>query len=74
LGSPSPPSLLSFPLLRGADDHSTNVLRLSLSAVAAREASAATSDGDEVDADVDVPPGGRLVRVPIDELQQGQSK
>jgi len=42
--------------------------------VAAREASAATGDGTEVDPDTDVPPGGRLVRVPIDELQQSESK
>jgi len=42
--------------------------------VAAREASAATGDGAEVDPDTDVPPGGRLVRVPIDELQQTESK
>jgi len=39
---------------------------------AAREASSAAITGDNgarVDADTDVPPGGRLVRVPIDELQ-----
>jgi len=40
--------------------------------VAAREASASTSE--EAGADpVLVPPGGRLVRVPIDELQQTES-
>ena len=42
--------------------------------MAAREASVATSDGMEVDADADVPPGGRLIRVPVDELQQAESK
>ncbi|KAI0273941.1 hypothetical protein BGY98DRAFT_997609 [Russula aff. rugulosa BPL654] len=39
---------------------------------AAREASSAATTGDDdagVDTDTDVPPGGRLVRVPIDELQ-----
>jgi hypothetical protein len=53
-------------------DHLTNFSFTSL--VAAREASAATGDGAEVDPDTDVPPGGRLVRVPVDELQQSQSK
>jgi len=39
--------------------------------VAARRASATTDDRAEVDtSDPDVPLGGRLVRVPIDELQQ----
>jgi hypothetical protein len=42
-------------------------------AAAAREASSAAKTGDDgagVDTDIDVPPGGgRLVRVPIDELQ-----
>jgi len=39
--------------------------------VAAREASAST--GEEPGVDVDpVPPGGRLVRVPIDELRQAE--
>lgn len=47
---------------------------LYVSTVAAREASAATGDGAEVDPDTDVPPGGRLVRVPIDELQQSESQ
>ncbi|KAH9962004.1 hypothetical protein BGW80DRAFT_1181054 [Lactifluus volemus] len=38
--------------------------------LAAREASAMTANGAEVDAATDVSAGGRLVRVPIDELQQ----
>ncbi|KAI0248187.1 hypothetical protein BJV78DRAFT_1238678 [Lactifluus subvellereus] len=42
--------------------------------LAAREASATTGDGVEVDAGADVPAGGRLVRVPIDELQQTEQK
>ena len=43
-----------------------------VSTAAARESSAAATDDDggEVDPNVDVPSGGRLVRVPIDELQQ----
>ncbi|KAH9963763.1 hypothetical protein BC827DRAFT_1190701 [Russula dissimulans] len=39
--------------------------------VAAREASASTDEEAGVDVDP-VPPGGRLVRVPIDELQQAE--
>ena len=51
-----------------------NSLVRCLCAVAAREASATTTDGAEVDADADMPAGGRLVRVPIDELQQIERK
>lgn len=42
-----------------------------VSLAAARESSAAATndDGAGVGPDADVPPGGRLVRVPIDELQ-----
>ena len=42
-----------------------------ISAAAARESSAAATndDGAGVGTNADVPPGGRLVRVPIDELQ-----
>ena len=42
-----------------------------VSIAAARESSAAATDDDGagVDTYADVPPGGRLVRVPIDELQ-----
>jgi hypothetical protein len=43
-------------------------------AVAAREASGTTGEGAGVDAATDVPAGGRLVRVPIDELQQAEQK
>ncbi|KAI9510090.1 hypothetical protein F5148DRAFT_977242 [Russula earlei] len=38
--------------------------------VAARESSTSTDDRAEVVADVDLPPGERLVRVPVDELIQ----
>ena len=47
---------------------------LLLYAVAAREATGMTRDDVEVDAAGDVPAGGRLVRVPIDELQQAEQK
>ena len=46
-----------------------------VSTAAARETSSvATTDGAWVDTDAVVPPGGRLVRVPIDELQLADIK
>ncbi|KAF8499561.1 hypothetical protein F5888DRAFT_1683249 [Russula emetica] len=48
------------------------MFRILILFAAAREASSAAKTGDDdagVDTDTDVPPGGRLVRVPIDELQ-----
>lgn len=48
------------------------MFRILMLFAAAREASSATITGDDgagVDTDTDVRPGGRLVRVPIDELQ-----
>ena len=70
------PVFLSLCLRRRGRISSQIAQRTSLyvSTVAAREASVAAGDGAEVDPDTDVPPGGRLVRVPIDELQQTESK
>jgi hypothetical protein len=46
-----------------------------ISTAAARESSSvAATDGAWVDTDAAVPPGGRLVRVPIDELQLADIK
>lgn len=48
-----------------------------ISTVEARESFSAAvteNDGAGVDSDTDVPPGGRLVRVPIDELQKAATK
>ncbi|KAH9993512.1 hypothetical protein BJV74DRAFT_770895 [Russula compacta] len=42
--------------------------------VAARETSTAPDGGAQVDTDTDAPPGSRLVRVPIDELQEAESR
>jgi hypothetical protein len=54
--------------------HSIDRSVLLLYAVAAREATGTTRDEAEIDAAGDVPAGGRLVRVPIDELQQAEQK
>ncbi|KAI0258686.1 hypothetical protein BC834DRAFT_974903 [Gloeopeniophorella convolvens] len=43
--------------------------------LAAREAAAMAAEGAERDANTSyLPPGGRLVRVPLDELQQAEQK
>lgn len=56
-------------------DLSDHAVRCDISAVSARETSAAPDGGAEVDTDTDAPPAGsRLVRVPIDELQEAESR
>lgn len=60
-------SVCAFP-----SPYDDNLHHTCFATAAAREASSSAITGDDgagVDTDTDVPPGGRLVRVPIDELQ-----